>query len=113
MEKIRSQFPVVKQCIYANTATSGLLSEDLMEWRQGHDIDFLIGGSEMKMHSNRMHSATRKTVGSFFSCESDNIALVPNFTIGLNFLLEGLGKHENVLLLEGDYPSLNWPFFPH
>lgn len=110
MEKFRSQFPVSKHCIYANTATSGLLYEDLMEWRQGHDIDFLIGGSEMKMNTNKLHSETRKTVGAFFSCAADNVALVPNFTIGLNFLLEGLSKNEKILLLQGDYPSLNWPF---
>jgi selenocysteine lyase/cysteine desulfurase len=57
-----------------------------------------------------MHAETRKVVGGFFNCESDNVALVPNFTIGLNFLLEGLHKKEKILLLEGDYPSLNWPF---
>jgi selenocysteine lyase/cysteine desulfurase len=110
MKKIRQQFPALKQGIYCNTATSGLLSNDLMLWRQAHDNEFLMGGSQMKMYSNTQHSETRKTVGAFFSCASDNVALVPSFTIGLNFLLEGLNKNEKVLLLNGDYPSLNWPF---
>ena len=47
MQNLRKKFPVLNQCIYANTASAGLLSEDLMEWRQGHDLDFLIGGSEL------------------------------------------------------------------
>lgn len=110
MEKLRKQFPVLNQCIYANTAATGLLYDDLLEWRQEHDLDYLIGGSTMKQKSNAMHVATRKVVGAFFNCEPDNVALVPNFTIGLNFLVEGLSKKEKVLLVEGDYPSLNWPF---
>jgi len=110
MKQIRKQFPVLNHSIYANTAATGLLYDDLLEWRQEHDLDYLIGGSEMKMHSNKMHSETRKIVGNFFNCQPDNVALVPNFTIGLNFLVEGLNRREKVLLVEGDYPSLNWPF---
>ncbi|MFD2587834.1 aminotransferase class V-fold PLP-dependent enzyme [Croceitalea marina] len=110
MEQIRKQFPILNHSIYANTAASGLLYDDLLEWRQGHDLDYLIGGSEMKQNSNRMHSETRRVVGEFFNCNPENVALVPNFTIGLNFLVEGLDKKEKVLLIEGDYPSLNWPF---
>ena len=110
MKQIRKQFPVLNHSIYANTAATGLLYDDLLEWRQEHDLDYLIGGSDMKMHSNKMHSETRKVVGNFFDCKPDNVALVPNFTIGLNFLLEGLHRSEKVLLVNGDYPSLNWPF---
>lgn len=110
MDQIRKQFPLLNHSIYANTAATGLLYDDLLEWRQNHDLDYLIGGSDMKGQSKKMHSETRKVVGKFFNCEVDNVALVPNFTIGLNFLVEGLSKKEKVLLVEGDYPSLNWPF---
>ncbi len=110
MENTRKKFPVLNQYIYANTAATGLLSEDLLEWRQEHDLDYLIGGSMMKMKANKMHAETRKIVGKFFNCPTDNVALVPNFTIGLNLLLEGMGENEKVLLFKDDYPSLNWPF---
>lgn len=109
MEDIRKQFPVLSHCIYANTATSGLLFEDLMEWRQGHDIDFLVGGSEMKFESNHLISETRKTVANFFNAKNGEVALVPNFSVGFNFMMEGLTKNRNVLLLDTDYPSVNWP----
>ena len=36
--------------------------------------------------------------------------MTPNFSLALNLLLEGLPKHQKVLLLKGDYPSLNWVF---
>ncbi len=42
MQNLRKKFPVLKQCIYANTPATGLLYEDLLEWRQEHDLDYLI-----------------------------------------------------------------------
>ena len=104
MQKLRKKFPLLNQYLYANTAATGLLSEDLMEWRQGHDLDFLIGGSIMKMKGFEHMPEIRGTVGRFFNCRSENVALVPNI------LLEGLDKTQNVLLLQDDYPSVNWPF---
>src|SRR5690606_17553311 len=48
------------------------------------------------------------SVGSFFGCAPNRVALVPNFSFGFNTLLEGIEKTKKVLLLEGDYPSINW-----
>ncbi len=81
-----------------------------MEWRQGHDLDYLIGGSEVKMRYLAKMPEVRDVIGKFFGCNPENVALVPNFTLGLNILLEGLPKTQKVLLLKDDYPSLNWPF---
>nr|WP_297787798.1 aminotransferase class V-fold PLP-dependent enzyme [uncultured Allomuricauda sp.] len=110
MQNLRKKFPVLNQNIYANTASAGLLSEDLMEWRQGHDLDYLIGGSEMKNKGFAHMPEIKKTVGKFFSCKPENVALVPNFSLGFNLLLEGLPKDKKVLLVNKDYPSVNWPF---
>ena len=111
MENTRKHFPVLSHSIYVNTASAGLLNDDLMEWRQEHDLDYLIGGSNMK--TKAMHhgiSKVRKTVAEFFGAKIDNTALVPNFSLGLNMLLEGLGLEHRILLVQNDYPSVNWPF---
>ncbi|MGB5270825.1 MAG: aminotransferase class V-fold PLP-dependent enzyme [Eudoraea sp.] len=105
----RKSYPVLNHCIYANTAAYGLLGEELLEWRQNHDLDYLIGGSSMKIESLGLISEARDMVGTFFKCKSDLVALVPNFSLGLNMLLEGLDSREHILLLENDYPSVNWP----
>lgn len=110
MQQLRKKFPVLKQYIYANTASAGLLGEDLLEWRQGHDLDFLIGGSAMKDKGFAHMPEIKRVVGDFFGCGAEQVALVPNFSLGLNSLLEGLSKEKRVLLLENDYPSVNWPF---
>ncbi len=109
-ENLRRSFPVTEHTLYANTAAIGLMSEDLQEWRQEHDLDFLIGGSEMKMESFQMISKVRDTLGTFLGCDRSRVALTPNFSLGLNLVLEGLPKESKVLLLQTDYPSVNWPF---
>jgi len=109
-QNIKKHFPVVNHCVYANTAAIGLLSDELLEWRQEHDLDFLIGGADMKLESFNLISDAKQTVGEFFGCQRDDVALVPNFSLGLNLILEGLDASHKILLLETDYPSVNWPF---
>lgn len=108
--RFRNRFPGLSQYTYLNTAAWGLLHDGLLEWRQEHDLDFLIGGSVMKMDALGLLEQTRQHLGSFFNCPPTRISLTPNFSLGLNMLLEGLDPKSRILLLEGDYPSLNWPF---
>ena len=110
MNTIRKEFPVLSHSNYANTASTGLMSEGLQLWRQEHDLDFLLGGSEAKMEQLHLLSDTRHNLGTLFQCAKDRVALVQNFTLGLNILLGGLPSQSKVLLLENDYPSVNWPF---
>jgi selenocysteine lyase/cysteine desulfurase len=110
MDKIRNDFPVIRKSIYANTAVFGPLYDSLIDWRQEHDLDLLLHGSDMREKTIKILSDTRKTVGTFFNCKTENVALVNNFSTGLNVLLEGLNSKKKVLLLENDYPSVNWPF---
>lgn len=110
LEKFAAEIPYLRHHIYANTAASGLLYESLLEWRQEHDLDFLIHGSDMKMNGFGLLTETRKTIGTFFGCSNENVSLVPNFSLGMNLLLEGLKEAHHILLLKQDYPSLIWPF---
>lgn len=108
MKNLRKPFPILQQYKYFNTAASGLLSEKVFEFRQEHDLDFLISGSLLKEKQGEILSEARETVGSFFKCAPTRVALVPNFSYGFNTLLEGIEKSKKALLLENDYPSINW-----
>lgn len=110
MDKTRKEFPVLRRSIYVNTPVFGPIYDSLLEWRQEHDLDFLLKGSDMRPESLEIISDTRTTVGTFFGCQRENVALLNNFSSGLNMLLEGLDKSQKVLLLENDYPSVAWPF---
>lgn len=108
MKNLRKPFPVLQQYVYLNTAASGLLPEKVFEFRQDHDLDFLISASILKEKQGEFLTVVRETVGSFFNCAPNRVALVPNFSSGFNSLLEGIDKGKKVLLLEEDYPSINW-----
>ena len=109
MKNLKKEFPVTSQYIHLNTAGSGLMSETVLDFRQEHDLDYLIQGSILKDKQGAFLAKVRETVAHFFHCESENVALVPNFSIGLNMLLEGLPEKSKILLLKDDYPSINWP----
>ena len=110
MKGLREKFPALQDCIYANTAATGLLSTDLFEWRKKHDLQYLQEGSKMKQRGFEEMHLVNQEVGNFFGCRKANVALTPNFSLALNLLLEGLSKNQKVLLLKNDYPSLNWVF---
>ena len=110
MEKIRKQFPILGQYIYANTPVFGPMYEDLIDWRQERDLDLLIHATEMPKKRGHLLEETRAMVAEVFKCKQENVALINNFSTGMNFLLEGLDKSSKVLVLEKDYASVNWPF---
>lgn len=110
MKKTRKLFPALRNQVYVNTPVYGPLYDDLLDWRQEHDLDFLLKASEMRQTSLKVLSDTRTTVSQFFNCKRGNVALINNFSTGLNMLLEGLDPTQKVVLLENDYPSVEWPF---
>lgn len=109
MKNFSKLFPVLKQYTYLNTAASGLLSTPVLEWRQEHDLDFLVMGSKLTDQQGKVLSSVREKVGKLFSCAANRVALTPNFSYGMNTLVEGITS-KKVLLLKEDYPSVLWPF---
>lgn len=108
MKNLKSEFPVTSQYAHLNTASSGLMSETLLDFRNDHDLDYLIMGSKLKDKQDVFLTKVRESVGKFFNCFPNQVALVPNFSIGFNTLLGGLPRENKVLLLKQDYPSINW-----
>lgn len=109
MKDFTNQFPITSNYVYLNTASCGLLSKSLVAWRHQHDQNLMNGGSLFRdLHKPHIREI-RKSVGNFFSTSESNVALVPNFSFGMNSMMDGLPKGTKVLLLEGDYPSVSWP----
>ncbi len=108
MKNLRKAFPVLRQYVYLNNASSGLLSEKVFEYRQDHDLDMLISGSIFRDKQGEILEEVRETVGEFFNCAPNRVGLIHNFSSGFNTLLEGIDKSSKILLLKEDYPSINW-----
>ncbi|MEN8799800.1 MAG: aminotransferase class V-fold PLP-dependent enzyme [Flavobacteriaceae bacterium] len=105
----RKSFPGLQKCIYADTAATGLMHTDLAKWRQQHDHNQLSSGSSNWSEIVSILNETRVTLKRFFKADQSEVALVPNFSIGINLLLENQLPDQNVLLIKHDYPSVNWP----
>ena len=103
---LKDEFPVLRSYTYLNTPASGLLSESLMEYRQNHDIDYLIGGSLFRDTHKPFLESVRKTVADFFNAGASNTVLIPNFSFGFRVLLECFSEKTQFLVVEEDYPTL-------
>jgi cysteine desulfurase/selenocysteine lyase len=54
--------------------------------------------------------AIKQLIADLLNSKSSEIALVPNFSIGLNLFVQSLPKKSKVLVIKDDYPSLTSPF---
>jgi selenocysteine lyase/cysteine desulfurase len=108
MQDLRNEFPALDKQIYFNSASSGLLSKSLLDWRRAHDEDYYNNGIDF-MERKEIPEGTRVSVARFFDAKLSETALVPNLSFGINIVLDGLSKGQKVLLLKEDYPSLRWP----
>lgn len=107
--EFKSEFPILKKYTYLNTASAGLLPKSIVEWRHNHDLNLMEDASIFRDKHKTHIWEIKEAVANQFGYKKDRVALVPNFSIGLNVLLEGLPKGQKILLIEGDYPSINWP----
>jgi selenocysteine lyase/cysteine desulfurase len=103
------QFPALNNCTYLNTASSGILSKAVVNWRRSHDETFEKLGSGFRLTQESFLKEVRINVSRFFGAKTENTFLVPNCSFGLNAVLDGLSGEQRVLLFEGDYPSVNYP----
>ncbi|PHR98039.1 MAG: aminotransferase [Leeuwenhoekiella sp.] len=108
MKNLKKEFPLTSSYVHLNTAGSGLLSETVLDFRQNHDLDYLVLGSILKDEQGAFIDKVREDVARFFHHTPLYTSLHPSFSIGFNALLEAFDAKTRFLLLDADYPSINW-----
>ncbi len=109
MKNLRKQFPAHKTQTYLNTAGIGLMSETVFDFKADKNLDLLtLGSGFMEKHAT-IYAEVREAVAELFAGNPQYIALLPNFSIGFNTLLEAVPQNASFLLLKQDYPSVNMP----
>lgn len=103
-----SLFPILAHGTYLNTPTSGVLSRPILAWRRQHDELFAAEGSRFRLAHEPILQSAQKSVSDFFNAAADRTVLLPNFSIGFNTLLASLPRNFRFLLLQEDYPSVNY-----
>lgn len=109
MEEIQKHFPSLSSITYLDTAANGLIPKPVIDWRRIQDEELLNNPVRFRMNHQETIEATKNEISKFFGASLSSIALIPNFSFGINSVLEGLPKTEKILLLSNDYPSVNWP----
>ncbi|XZF12558.1 aminotransferase class V-fold PLP-dependent enzyme [Chitinophagaceae bacterium MMS25-I14] len=96
---------------YLNTASCGLLGKSALQNTYDFYDAMLTESSTASEHiRDTILPQVRNTVASFLSAPASRIAFVPNFSWGLNGILDAMKGTEKVLLYQHDYPSLYEPF---
>lgn len=108
MEEIHRYFPALASCTYLNTAASGLVPKPVIDWRRQHDKQMMELCGFREQTEERL-SSIKTSIARFFGASLHQIALVQNFSLGINMILEGLPEGQKILLLKDDYPSVTWP----
>jgi selenocysteine lyase/cysteine desulfurase len=100
-------FPVLDHYTYLNTPSHGLLSTELVNYRSKLTDQMLKEGSVFTDTGGTLIHEVRTTVAHFLDAPVHLTALVPNFSLAFNSLMEDIDKNASFLLLQGDYPSVN------
>jgi selenocysteine lyase/cysteine desulfurase len=96
---------------YLNTAACGLIDESVKRSADDFYTRLAISGSTAsEAWRAETEPKVRHSIAALIGAETENIALIPNFSWGLNGLVQSLRRAERVMLYEGDYPSLTLPF---
>ena len=99
-------FPALKNKIYFDTARSGLMYDELLNWRNSHENHFLKEGSQFRLNDEELLNETRLEINKFFNSPKSRTFLIQNFSIGLSKLLNSLKSNQSVMIIKDDYSSI-------
>lgn len=108
---IEQEFHPTSGAIYANTASCGLVAKTGVNSMHQFMLELHTSGSiRAEQFLTEDLPEIRKKIAGFVDAQQGELALIPNFSFGLNALLPVLLPYKKVLLLDDDYPSLTQPF---
>lgn len=102
-------FDLPDDIIYLNTPGNGLMPSTHHAWRQKREIDFFNPNGTLREEQGEFIANVKTSIGSLFHCATERLYCTPNFSFAFNTLIEGLALDLTFLLLNEDYPSLNYP----
>lgn len=106
---VRDEFPAVSKCTYVNTAAGGPISRTAAAAGAGYyEATRDDGDVHWDEWLERVESV-RERVARRIGATPPDVAFVQNTSHGLNLAARMLTGRE-VLLVEGDFPSVTWPW---
>ncbi len=103
--------PLPEAATYLNTAATGLIDESVRAAGEALMAGLATTGSvRAEQWRSEEEPAIRETVAAFLGAAPSQVALLPNFSWGLNAVVQSMEGTERILMYCADYPSLTEPF---
>lgn len=106
---LKEHFNLPNDVVYLNTPGNGLLPKVTLDWRKTWEQEFFDINSNLRDEQPEFINGVRETVADFFGTKAANTFLTPNFSFGFSTLVDLLSKDLSYLVLEDEYPSLQYP----
>ena len=99
-------FQIIKNKTYLDTARSGGIYTELINWRKSHEKKFYEMGSEFRFDYDIFIEGVRKSISMFFGSKKNSTFLTQSFSVGFNSILSLLKNELKFLVYKNDYPSI-------
>jgi selenocysteine lyase/cysteine desulfurase len=110
-DSIRDAFPVLKDIIYLNVGTYGIMPEPAILEFQQIQAEFERSGVASNGTFGRKAEDTRKRVASFIGADVEEIAFTRNATDGINLVLAGIDwkSGDEIITTDEEHEAMNHP----
>jgi len=110
--RLREQMPVTKKWAYFDHAAVAPLAAPAQQVLQNWLDQATYEGDTVWLEWARQLNETRAAAAEMLGANTDEIALVPNTTAGINLVAEGLDWQpgDNVVTLDDEFPSNLYPW---
>lgn len=102
-------FDIPTGITYLNTPGNGLLPRSTRQWRTERDNAFFDVAGKLRDQQPAFIQEVRADIADVFYTDVQRVFATPNFSFGFTTLLDRLPRTFKYLLLNEDYPSLNYP----
>ncbi|WP_437920797.1 aminotransferase class V-fold PLP-dependent enzyme [Sphingobacterium sp. LRF_L2] len=105
----KEYFDIPETVAYLNTPGNGVIPRHIRQWRlEREELFFDVKGSLRDQQADFIQQV-RTTIKNTFHVTKGNVFCTPNFSFAFTTLIDRLPDDTRFLLLNEDYPSLNYP----
>lgn len=105
----KQHFNIPDDIIYLNTPGNGLIPNPTLKWRTQWDQQFFDVKSDIRDKQPEILAQIKGNIANSFQAKNEQTFLTPNFSFAYNVLIDLLPKNFKYLILEDEYPSLQYP----
>ncbi|MDX1810023.1 MAG: aminotransferase class V-fold PLP-dependent enzyme [Sulfurospirillaceae bacterium] len=112
-ETLRKDIPACEQFVYLNTAGQGPVSRSASNGGKSYYEESLQYGNTLWDKWSDKIVKTREDIAKFVGGNSNEIAFLPNSSLGMNYIAEILDNVGDVLMRSDEFPSCSLPWLQH